>query len=120
MQKWFKVLANGGEYYSLWYLEHQASLTAGTLFHGTRNPLLLWFYIMWWVVAQKNGVSASNMMDFMGFGSLLTWAKSVTAIPSNMQAAIMTFTINARLIIHHFIKKIDYVEKYDKNSVNKI
>ena len=51
---------------------HQASLTAGTIFHGTRKPLLLWFHIMWWVVAQKTGVSASNMMDFMGFGSYKT------------------------------------------------
>jgi len=24
---------------------------------------------MWWVVAQKTGVSATNMTDFMGFGS---------------------------------------------------
>ena len=52
--------------------EHQTSLTAGTIFHGTRKPLLLWFHIMWWVVAQKTGVSASNMMDFMGFGSYKT------------------------------------------------
>jgi len=51
---------------------HQNSLTAGTIFHGTRKPLLLWFHIMWWVVAQKTGVSASNMMDFMGFGSYET------------------------------------------------
>jgi transposase-like protein len=51
---------------------HQTSLTAGTLFHGTRKPLLLWFHIMWWVVAQKTGVSASNMMDFMGFGTYRT------------------------------------------------
>ena len=51
---------------------HQSSLTAGTLFHGTRKPLLLWFHIMWCVVAQKTGVSASNMMDFMGFGSYKT------------------------------------------------
>jgi transposase-like protein len=51
---------------------HQASLTAGTIFHGTRKPLLLWFHIIWWVVAQKTGVSASNMMDFMGFNSYET------------------------------------------------
>ena len=36
------------------------------------KPLLLWFHIIWWVVAQKTGVSASNMMDFMGFGSYET------------------------------------------------
>ena len=50
----------------------QTSITAGTIFHGTRKPLLIWFHIMWWVVAQKTGVSASNMMDFMGFGSYET------------------------------------------------
>ena len=48
---------------------HQTSLTAGTLFHGTKKPLLLWFHVIWWVVAQKTGVSANNMMDFMGFRS---------------------------------------------------
>jgi transposase-like protein len=51
---------------------HQTSLTAGTIFHGTRKPLLLWFHVIWWVVAQKTGVSASNMTDFMGFGSYRT------------------------------------------------
>lgn len=51
---------------------HQASITSGTIFHGTRKPLLLWFHIMWWVVAQKTGASANNLMDFMGFGSYET------------------------------------------------
>lgn len=55
--------------------EHQTSITGGTIFHRTRKPLLLWFYIMWWVVAQKTGASAYNLMDFMGFGSYETaWA----------------------------------------------
>jgi transposase-like protein len=54
---------------------HQVSVTAGTIFHGTRKPLLLWFHVMWWVSAQKTGVSASNFKDFMGFGSYETaWA----------------------------------------------
>ncbi len=54
---------------------HQLSVTAGTIFHGTRKPLLLWFHVMWWVSAQKTGVSASNFKDFMGFGSYETaWA----------------------------------------------
>jgi transposase-like protein len=50
----------------------QTSVTSGTIFHGTRKPLLLWFHIMWWVVAQKTGASASNLADFMGFGSYET------------------------------------------------
>ena len=54
---------------------HQISVTAGTIFHGTRKPLMVWFHIMWWVAAQKTGVSASNFKDFMGFGSYETaWA----------------------------------------------
>ena len=54
---------------------YQASITGGTIFHGTRKPLLLWFHIMWWVAAQKTGASAYNLMDFMGFGSYETaWA----------------------------------------------
>lgn len=59
---------------------HQTSLTAGTIFQGTRKPLLLWFHIIWWVVAQKTGVSASKMMDFMGFGSyetVWTWLQKI-------------------------------------------
>ncbi|MBN4066079.1 IS1595 family transposase [Candidatus Amoebophilus asiaticus] len=51
---------------------HQTSVTAGTIFHKTRKPLLLWFHVMWWVAAQKTGVSASNFKDFMGFGSYET------------------------------------------------
>jgi transposase-like protein len=59
---------------------HQTSLTAGTIFQDTRKPLLLWFHIIWWVVAQKTGVSASNMKDFMGFGSyetVWTWLQKL-------------------------------------------
>lgn len=54
---------------------HQTSVTAGTIFQGTRKPLLLWFHVMWWVVAQKTGASANNLKDFMGFRSDETaWA----------------------------------------------
>ena len=31
--------------------EYQASLTAGTVFEGTRKPLALWFKAMWWVTS---------------------------------------------------------------------
>ncbi len=54
---------------------NQVSVTAGTIFHGTRKPLLLWFHVMWWVAEQQKGVSASNFKEFMGFGSYETaWA----------------------------------------------
>jgi transposase-like protein len=60
--------------------EHQTSLIAGTIFQDTKKPLLLWFHIIWWVAAQKTGVSASNMKDFMGFGSyetVWTWLQKL-------------------------------------------
>jgi len=49
--------------------EKEFSITSGTIFQDTKKSLLLWFHIMWWVVAQKTGASATNMTDFMGFGS---------------------------------------------------
>ena len=48
------------------------SITSGTIFQGTKKPILLWFHIIWWVVAQKTGASAYNLKDFMGFGSYET------------------------------------------------
>jgi len=49
--------------------EKEYSITSGTIFQKSSKPLLLWFHVMWWVVAQKTGASAYNLMDFMGFGS---------------------------------------------------
>ena len=41
--------------------EYKQSLTAGTIFEGTRKPLLMWFRAIWWVVGQKNGASAKGI-----------------------------------------------------------
>lgn len=51
---------------------HQASVTAGTIFHKTRKPLRLWFQVMWWVTAQKNGASALGLQRVLGLGSYPT------------------------------------------------
>lgn len=47
---------------------YQASLTAGTIFEGTRKPLLLWFRAVWYVTAQKNGASAMGLQRVLGLG----------------------------------------------------
>lgn len=53
----------------------QNSITADTIFQDTRKPLRLWFHVMWFVMAQKTGVSAENLRESMGFGSYQTiWA----------------------------------------------
>jgi len=54
---------------------HQASVTAGTIFHKTRKPLRLWFQMMWWMTGQKNGASALGLQRVLGLGSYPTaWA----------------------------------------------
>src|SRR3990172_1774256 len=53
----------------------QVSLTAGTVMHGTRKPLRMWFRAMWWVCTQKTGGSARGLQRLLGFGSYQTaWA----------------------------------------------
>jgi transposase-like protein len=46
----------------------QTSLTAGTVFAGTRKPLRLWFKAMFLMTAQKSGLSAKTLQRLMGFG----------------------------------------------------
>ena len=50
----------------------ETSLTAGTIFEGTRKPLRTWFLAMWFVTSQKNGVSALGLQRELGFGSYET------------------------------------------------
>ncbi len=50
----------------------QVSVTAGTIFQNSRLPLTLWFRAMWYVVSQKNGVSALGVQRVLGLGSYET------------------------------------------------
>lgn len=51
---------------------HKTSVIAGTLFEGTRKPLVLWFRVIWWVTSQKNGASALGLQRILGLGSYET------------------------------------------------
>lgn len=50
----------------------QMSVTAGTILQDTHMPLTVWFRAMWWVTAQKNGVSALGLQRVLGLGSYQT------------------------------------------------
>jgi hypothetical protein len=50
----------------------QTSVTAGTIFEGTRKPLVTWFRAIWWVTSQKNGASALGLKRVLGLGSYET------------------------------------------------
>jgi transposase-like protein len=53
----------------------ETSVTNGTIFHKSTKPLLIWFRAIWWIVAQKNGVSAKGLQKVLGLGSYKTsWA----------------------------------------------
>lgn len=43
------------------------SVIAGTIFQDTRKPLQLWFRAIWYIVGQKNGVSAKGLQRVLGF-----------------------------------------------------
>ncbi len=40
---------------------YQASLTAGTIFHKTRTPLIKWFWLIYRMATSKTGVSIAEM-----------------------------------------------------------
>jgi hypothetical protein len=51
---------------------HQQSVTAGTIFHGTRKPLTLWFKALWWFSTRKASVNATALQELLGLGSYQT------------------------------------------------
>lgn len=46
---------------------YETSVIAGTIFQDTRKPLQLWFRAIWFIVGQKNGVSAKGLQRVLGF-----------------------------------------------------
>ena len=51
---------------------HQTTVTAGTLFQGTRTPLRLWFAAAWLVATAEQGVSARQLARELQLGSYET------------------------------------------------
>jgi len=52
--------------------KYLVSPLAGTIFHRSKKPLTFWFHVFWWIVAQKNGVSALGLARILGIGSYRT------------------------------------------------
>ncbi len=50
----------------------ETTVTSGTIFHKSKLPLTIIFRAMWWIVAQKNGVSAKGLQRILGIGSYET------------------------------------------------
>lgn len=52
---------------------HQTSATAGTLFHKTRTPLLIWFWIVYLIAQDKGGVSMLKLSRDLGMHYDTVW-----------------------------------------------
>ena len=54
---------------------YQGSLTSGTVMHGTKKPLRMWFRAIWWACCHRAGGSARELQKLLGLGSYQTaWA----------------------------------------------
>ena len=58
--------------YRCYACKYEGSVISGTLFQDTHKPLRLWFHAIWYVVSQKNGVSALGLQKALGLGSYHT------------------------------------------------
>jgi transposase-like protein len=50
----------------------ESTAISGTIFHKSTKSLAIWFHALWWMVAQKNGVSAKGLQKILGLGSYQT------------------------------------------------
>jgi transposase-like protein len=54
----------------------ETTVTAGTVFHGSKIPIHLLFRFLWFLVLQKNGISAKSLQRILGFSryeTVWTW-----------------------------------------------
>ncbi len=57
------------------HCRYEISVTAGTIFQDSHLPLRTWFRATWYVISQKNGISALGLQRGLGLGSYKTaWA----------------------------------------------
>jgi len=48
------------------------TVTAGTIFQDSNQPLTVWFRAMWWMTNQKTGISGLGLQRLLGLGSYRT------------------------------------------------
>jgi transposase-like protein len=63
----------------------RVSVTAGTIFHGTRTPLTLWFAAAWLMTSQKHGISALGLKRVLNLGS----EQTAWAMPHRLRTAMV-------------------------------
>lgn len=65
------------------YCSSLITITSNTFFDQSNKPLALWFRAIWWMIAQKHGVSATGLQAILGIGSYKTawvWLHKLRAL----------------------------------------
>lgn len=52
---------------------HQTSITAGTIFHSTKLPLIMWFWAIYLTATDKGGISALRLAKQLGVSWPTAW-----------------------------------------------
>jgi len=52
---------------------HQTSITAGTIFHSTKIPLVMWFWAIYLTASDKGGISALRLAKQIGVSWPTAW-----------------------------------------------
>jgi len=66
-------LISGRKLYQCENCKHQTSLTAGTVMHRSRTPLLYWFWTIYLVSTDKRGISALGLSGKLGLSYWKAW-----------------------------------------------
>lgn len=72
---------------------HQSSLTAGTIFHKSRTPLLKWFWLIFRMATSKTGVSIAEMQRELEIKDY----KTIWAMAHKIRKAMADRDINYKL-----------------------
>lgn len=74
---------------------HQVSLTAGTMFEGTRKPLVFWFRVIAQFVVSKSGCSAMDLhrQHGLAYRTAWTWLHKIRATMDRVGTSRLTGTV---------------------------
>lgn len=72
---------------------YQSSVTAKTIFHKTRTPLKKWFWAIYLMVHQKNGISTLQLQKFLGIKTYRTMWVMVHKIRQAMASRDATYQL---------------------------
>lgn len=67
--------------------DRRVSVTAGTIFQGTRTPLTVWFEAAWHMATKKNGISAQDLSRLLPVGSYQTCWSMQTKFRRSLESA---------------------------------